>query len=382
MGRRMRFVTLFPECENIHLMKEQGMIPYFMSKVYGMEGIIACYGDETFQTYGEQKLEYLDQLKDGLSIDKIKNTGDLTRDGINYLIKNSCRINILYIFHLSERSLYWYTIYKFLNHKGKVYLELDANRDILNFKFDPYSIRHHLEKRMLKKCDLVSTSIQSLSLELSKKWNTNIQYIPRGFYTDGIKKEISPEQKEDLFCTVGRIGTWVKATEILLEGFRLFAIQNKTWKLKIIGPIEKEFEEYVEQYFNYNPELKSRIIFTGGIYNKHKLDIEYAKAKIFCITSRSEAFALVYAEALKNGCFILSSKVDCVDDVLKTEEYGSIFEIDDSNQLAEKMLELSQKDSDWYKVVCRKAQKYAYEEYFWPNICNNIYHFLYNQDKK
>lgn len=382
-NRKKRFVTLFPECENVHLMKEQGMVPYFMKQKFDMEGIVACYADENYQTYGEKEFTYLKQLNDGLKIEKIQRlTGNIVMDAIFYLAKQARKIDILYIFHLGERSLYWYTIYKMFNPRGKVYLELDADKEILGFEFNKFSIRHHLEKRMLRKCALVSNSIKSVAEELSKKWETPVRYIPRGFYTDGIQREVSYHKKKNIFCTVGRIGTWQKATEILLEGYKIFAKQNSDWQLRIIGPIEREFEMCIEQFFSENPQLVDRIVFTGGIYDKKKLDEEYASAKVFCITSRLEAFALVYAEAMKNGCYIISSDVDCVNDVLEHEKYGSVFKIDDSVQLAEKMRIIAEKDDTWFQRKCELAQMYAYREFFWPNICKSIYNYLYMNKTK
>lgn len=376
----MRFVTLFPECENIHLMKEQGMIPYFMSKGYGMEGIVACYMDSSYQTYGEQGFRYLDELDEYLKIDKVKKKNQSkTINGLYYLLKNAKKIDVLYIFHLSERSLYWYILYKFLNPSGKVYLELDADCEILKFEFSKFSVRRQLELHMVRKCDLVSNSIKRISMELSEKWNAPIKYIPRGFYTTGEKILISSEEKEKVFCTVGRIGTHQKATEILMEAFSIFAKKNQDWNLKVVGPIEEEFKDYIRQYFVKNPNLKKRVTFTGGIYDKKELDKIYATSRVFCITSRMEAFALVYAEALKNGCYIISSKVDCVYDVLQEEKYGTVFEIDNYNQLAEKMLNVTEKDDLWFENACISAQEYAYQEYFWPNICSKIYNYLYNK---
>lgn len=379
----MRFVTLFPECENVHLMKEQGMIPYFMSKEYNMDGVVACYMDSCYNSYGENGFSYIEELKDNLEIEKIdRKTRNKTVDGLYYLLKNARKIDVLYIFHLSERSLYWYLMYKLLNPKGKVYLELDADREIFHFEFNKFSIRRQLELHMIRKCDLVSNSIKSIAEEIGQKWEAPIKYIPRGFYTKGERIEVSSQQKEKVFCTVGRIGTWQKATEVLLDGFRIFSEQNKEWKLQIVGPIEKKFENYIERYFTDNPKLRERVIFTGGIYDKEELDNVYIKSKVFCITSRLEAFALVYAEALKSGCYIISSKVDCVEDVLQHEKYGTTFEIDNSYELAEKMLIVAEKDENWFENACIKAQDYAYKEFFWPDICKKVYEYLFLDDCK
>ena len=40
---KKRFLTLFPELENVHLMKDVGMIPYIMHKEFGYDSYIASY---------------------------------------------------------------------------------------------------------------------------------------------------------------------------------------------------------------------------------------------------------------------------------------------------------------------------------------------------
>ena len=50
---KKRFLTLFPELENVHLMKDVGMIPYIMHKEFGYDSYIA--------SYCSRKLEYFER---------------------------------------------------------------------------------------------------------------------------------------------------------------------------------------------------------------------------------------------------------------------------------------------------------------------------------
>ena len=89
----MRFVTLFPECENVHLMKEQGMIPYFMSKEYNMDGVVACYMDSCYNSYGENGFSYIEELKDNLEIEKIDRKTRNKNSGWIVLFIEKCKEN-------------------------------------------------------------------------------------------------------------------------------------------------------------------------------------------------------------------------------------------------------------------------------------------------
>ena len=40
---KLNFVTLFPQCQNIHLVKDVGMIPYVMHRDMGYDSYVMCY---------------------------------------------------------------------------------------------------------------------------------------------------------------------------------------------------------------------------------------------------------------------------------------------------------------------------------------------------
>lgn len=42
----MNYVVLFPECKNVHLIKDVGMIPYSLHKNFGIKTAIATYQNE------------------------------------------------------------------------------------------------------------------------------------------------------------------------------------------------------------------------------------------------------------------------------------------------------------------------------------------------
>ncbi|MBU3073206.1 glycosyltransferase [Clostridium estertheticum] len=360
----MNFVTLFPETENIHLTKDVGMIAYILHKYYGYNSTIACYKNGEY--------DYLNNEVKGLKIDFIKRyTGKRRIDVIIYLIKNVRKTNILHLFHLSSRSLCCAFIYKLLNPKGQVYLKLDADYRIKEFDFNKRGIKGTIKRWLMKKCKLISIETKNLHKYTNNNWNLNVEYIPNGFYDYGIRNNVNYEEKENIICTVGRIGTNQKATEVLLEGFKIAADKIKDWKLKIIGPIEDEFRSYIDNFYKENPNLKERIIFTGPIYDRKKLENEYRKAKVFCLTSRYESFGLVFLEAMKNGCYIITSNVESSSDITDNKKYGDIFSVDDEVGLAQCFSKTCNQENK-IKENCSSIQSYAYERFYWPTICKKI----------
>jgi len=361
----MNFVTMFPETENVHLVKDVGMIPYIMHEQFGYNSKIVCYKNN-------QNYEYLENEVKGLKIEFLeKRTGDTIKDGIIYLLKNSRKIDVLHLFHLSKRSLYWILVYKLLNPKGKVYLKLDADQNIKAFDYHKKSIKGYIKRKVLSSCNLISVETKLLYNYLRENWNLDVEYIPNGFYDYGKRQEVNYCEKENIILTVGRIGTYQKATETLLKGFKLANEKIPDWTLKIIGPIEKSFYEYIDNFFKENPQLKNKIIFTGPISDRIKLDAEYRKAKIFCLTSRWEGFPLVYLEAIKNGCYIITSDVLAAFDITNGGELGKIFKVGDYEQLA-LILEQICNNQDLIEWSIKDIQDFAYENFYWPNICKKI----------
>lgn len=364
----MKYVSFFPHSQNVHLVKDVGMIPYIMDKYFNYQGYVACYGDDNY-TYLEDELQELE-------IDVIqKRTGNIIVDGIYYLIKNAKNIGALQLMHSTKENLILGYVYKMLNKKGQLYLKLDSSSNIDKEKYysSKYKIIKPIKKHFLKKFDLISTESKKTMDFLNEVWQLDIKYIPNGFYDNGKKDQI--KKKENVICTVGRIGTYQKANEILLEGFKEAHKDLKDWKLKVIGPIEEDFKKYIDDYMQKNKDVAKDIIFTGNISDRAVLDEEYRKSKIFCLTSRFEGFPLVFPEAIKNGCFIISTDIVPAWDITDDKKYGDIFEVDNAKELSTVLKKWCSEENDLDKMAS-EIQNFAYENFYWVEICNRLNNYL------
>ncbi|HMM20559.1 MAG TPA: glycosyltransferase [Selenomonadales bacterium] len=365
--RPMTFVTLFPETENVHLGKDIGMIPYLLHKQYGLDARVACYENGEYP--------YISSLLEGLKLDFIpRNKENGLLDASEYLKANAKNIDILNLYHFLDRTLEWARLYKSLNPQGKIFLKLDANEWFIK-QFDINENNIEASHSILKECALISVETTELYEYLNKQWPVTVEYLPNGFYDFGTRKQINFAEKENIICTVGRIGLYLKANEVLLEAFAIASPGIPDWKLKIIGPVEKQFESYIEQYFEKYPQLAEKVIFTGKISDKEALSAEYQKAKIFCLTSRLESFGLVFAEAASQGCFIITSDVVSAKDVTGNGKYGDIFRKDYTVQLADILIKNCQNEVRLARV-CNTIQDFAYDNFYWVNICKKIYQHL------
>jgi len=278
------------------------------------------------------------------------------------------------VYHLSDQALLLTRFFKLLRFESvKTYLKLDANDNLFNYKL--FGLRGRIRKYFLRNIDLITVENKRYQHRLNTEdlFGRTVDYCPNGFHDFGHRAAVSFDQKDNYMITVGRLGTPPKATDTLLEGFRLFAKSDSSWKLEVVGPVEPAFQEYISRYFIKNPELKERVHFTGGITDRVVLSEKYNRAKIFVLSSRWEGFPLVYTEAMRAGCFIISSNIPAASDVIHNQ-YGLQFPIDDTVALAKVML-TAVSDQSLLAEACHGIQKHAYATFYWPEICRNL-HFL------
>lgn len=316
-GLKKSFVTIFPDTENFHLIKDVGQVPYFMSKTGEYHSTIVTYKNSEDYPYLENEVK-------GLKLVFIPRLGKFLYSDIGvmkYLSSESKNIDVLNLFHFKKDNIVYLLLYKTLNPKGKAYVKLDI--DIMFFKkynsffFSNYKLKNSLLKR-LTRLHIKMTDLFSIETEEAREYLVKIYpelekkliCIPNGVdveFISPITAHRTFDQKENLIITVGRIGTAQKNSELLLESLRLTDLRD--WKVCIIGPVEESFKTYISSFFDRHPELIDKIIFTGNISERKELLHFYNRAKIFCMTSRFEGFPIAFAEASYFGNYIISTPV-------------------------------------------------------------------------
>lgn len=363
MSDSRTFVTLFPSCRNIELVKDVGMIPYMLQCKYGYISSVACYDND-------QEYFYLKNEVQGLSLDFIKKvTGITLIDMACYLWKNSFKIDVLNLYHFKIRNIPLSIVYKRRNKKGKIYLKLDVDlRGLQSIKKESW-LRIFLRRKNIELADYVSAESRLMCREIESIFNKKIYYIPDGFLSD-VTNEVSLK-KEDIILTVGRLGTEQKATEILMEAFRRTAASH-SWTLMLVGGVESAFIKYCNKFFLDYPEMKERIYFEGKINDRMQLANYYKKAKVFALPSRWESFGIVLAEALSYGCFLITTEaVPSAPDLTKDGEYGRVI----SHAEVEKLSEVIQIVCNNYNdlgIDIEKISRYAYDNFEWNKITEDI----------
>ena len=355
MNYKKNFVTFFPECINVELIKDVGMIPYILRKYYNYDSSIVCRQNDIEYTY---KTKYLDDIPIDFIEKKYKNS---ILNIFRYLRKKSKKIDILNVYHLGiKEALLYASIYKFFNRNGYVYLKLDIDLKWIEYLKKCNKIKTFSIKKMLKKVDMISAETVQTCVEMSNMLGRKIDYIPNGFYNFDFDE--NDYEKENIILTVGRLGTEQKNTELLVKAFD--SINNKNWNLSLVGTYTDEFKKWL------NTNCKSsNVHLVGNISDRKKLSEMYKKAKIFVLPSRWESFGLVLLEALSMGCYVIcSDAVPAAPDIIDSNS-GEIFASENIQQL-EMALEKRMKDSN-QTVIWKKESDFS-----WINICKKIDYIL------
>lgn len=359
-----KFLTLFPKTSNVHLIKDVGMIPYVLQKEYGYDSAIASFKNGDYP--------YLETDIKGLRhffISKKFNSEIL--DVCRFILLNFKKFEILQCYHISKESIIYLLFFKILKiitfSKGVTYLKFDSNDSIKETGLNKKIVL------LLRKIGILSIETQALYKFVNSKklFNGLVHYIPNGYYSPCDRSKVKFISKENIILTVGRIGSVEKNNEALLESFRDFATINKDWKLELVGPIENGFNSYIDNYFKENPNLKSRVTFTGNISDRDLLQMKYDRAKIFVLTSPMEAFPLVFLEAIKSGCSLISPSFSSAIDVTSNGKFGVLFKIGEYDYLTQNINKLVTNSSK-LENDCEKIQDYAYNNFYWKKICGDI----------
>jgi L-malate glycosyltransferase len=332
----MRYCMLYLKTKNVNLIKDMGMIPYKLYKNYGYDSIVATYNQDDFI--------YLNDEVKGLKIDFVENKyNNFLLDGFIYLRKKAKEIDVLQVFHVTLYSVLYAFTYKFLNPKGKLYIKLDCSYKLIERIEGLNPLMFNMLNLYLNKADLISVEQKSLYHKLKEilpKQKDKLINIPNGVdydYLNRINVKYDFNAKENIILNVARVGAPEKNTEMLLEAFsRINGIENSGWKLVLVGPIEKDFKEYIKKYFNDNPVLKDKIVFKGPITDRKQIYEEYRRAKIFCLSSDFESFGIALIEAAALGDIIVSTDVGIARELIDAGN-GAVIPVKDIDALSDSL---------------------------------------------
>lgn len=236
-----------------------------------------------------------------------------------YLL-NEKDIDILMLIHISNYNAVLAKIFKYKNKLGKIYLKLDVDQKF--FDYTPSKISRTLIDKLLTLSTVISyeSKVVEESIRNSDIFSNSLNkliYIPN-CCPEASRVHKYNEKKQNIILTVGRLGSYQKNTELLLDV--IDEMDLGTWNIWLVGSITKDIECKIE-----NNKNKQNIFYKGNIIERNEILEIYNLSKVFVLPSRYEGFATVLCEASLFGNFIISTDVNGAQDITNNFEYGKCF---------------------------------------------------------
>ena len=172
-------------------------------------------------------------------------------------------------------------------------------------------------------------------------------------------EEFYPVKKEDDTFRVIHCGaiSYRKGIPYLLEAFSQLNLKKS--ELWIVGPIDQEIKEFVDQYKDDN------IIFHGP---KKQSDLYWylSQCDVFCLAAIEEGLAMVQAQAMACGLPIITTTNTGGGELIENDKNGFVIPIRDIQAIKEKILYLY-KNKETSKKMSEKAIESIHNNFSWDD---------------
>lgn len=375
-----KLLCLLPWTEflDVHLVKDVGLFPLYLKSEYKIPADFVFLDNKKTGTklneYGGMNLIKLSARKEYSAAPRIgKNPFKFFRFVkifTDFLKRNNDSYSHIMMFHISTTTLYFVRFIKKMNKAIKIYVKADAAT---------FTKKQWIYLRqILKYCDALSVENDILFEQIKNNlhgYAKKIAYIPNGFDDKALNTELFSVPKENMIVQTARFGTLQKNTQLLLK--ILSEVELKNWQVILAGTIEKDFENYIADFFEEHPELKNRVHFIGNVSDRNELYKLYAKGKIFILTSRWESFSLSLMEASYFGDYIISTDVG-IASTIKSKFCGFVAEgnpLEEANdkKIAEEIeVELKKCiENPEHCVIAESTKQKIRQEFAMSNIVKN-----------
>jgi glycosyltransferase involved in cell wall biosynthesis len=219
----------------------------------------------------------------------------------------------------------------------------------------------NLEKMLFKNSRLIITPCQNTKNSIINDYGVDSKKIIDVNY--GIPENIEPNNKksysEDMILFIGRFFKQ-KGGYTLLDAFKQVREEIPNAKLVIVGPNEKAL-------IKKSPGVKVY----GFIKDRNIINNFFEKSSVFVMPSYSEAFGLVFLEAMIHKLPCIGSTVDAIPEIIIERETGFLIEPDDVKDLSNKIIKLL-KNPELSKNMGLKGYERAKSLYNWDEFGDKI----------
>ena len=309
--------------------KDVGMFLYKLAQNYNW-GSKYLYFNTTYFTenWNEEFQKYVEPICIGNAIHG-KDQKELAK---NWVQKHAKELDVLMLFNYGSTTWKLARLAKKVNSNIIVYSKLDMGiggfSHFVNHRFG-ITLKNYFEKLKSSYVDWFTVETKEYFDALSKTsvFKNRIAYLPNGVSLLNVNTAlVEKQEKENIVLASGRIGLHVKNNELLVDAIQKLPCDIvDTWRFYFVGPYTDAFYQYVEVARSSKPYLADKIILTEGIMDRDQLYSYYKRAKIICMTSRSESTCIATLEAMYFGAYpVITRYSSFADDTTNYEKCGTI----------------------------------------------------------
>ena len=278
---------------------------------------------------------------------------------------------------MANRAGFAALFFKLWNPKVKYLLTLQEG-DALDYPEKRMGFLKIFLKPVFRKIFTKADHIQAISNYLAdwaRKMGAKapIEVVPNGVDIEKLKtknKELKTNDK--IIITTSRL-VYKNGVDILIRSVAELYVQHRMSNIKVqilgAGSEEKKLKDLAREL-----KVDDIVQFLGHIEPEKVYDY-LAEADIFVRPSRSEGLGSSFLEAMGAGLPIIATPVGGIPDFLKDGITGLFCEVDDPQDLAEK-IKLLMADETLAKRIAENGRQLVLEKYDWNNIAKQMQNLL------
>ena len=202
---------------------------------------------------------------------------------------------------------------------------------------------------------------------LTEHLDTDAIVVPNGIYASLYRDgKLDERWTGNTLGFIGRFEEPRKGLSVLTHALPAIIAEFPDVKIFVAGPGESS-----DILKDIQPSLRSRFTFMGRISEEEKANFLASVGLYIAPNTGGESFGIILAEALAAGASVVASDIPAFDSLLGHGDYGTLFQSENSDDLAMKVIELL-KDSARRRAIADRGKIYA-QSFDWDVVADKIY---------
>lgn len=247
--------------------------------------------------------------------------------------------------------IHWHNVYKY------------------NYDLSKFNYQNIITRILIKHFSKLADSIIAISKAVKennctifhvKKDKVKVIYNAIDFLVIPTNESKLSQSDKFIIGSVGKISKQ-KGFDTLIKAFSIVAKTHSNCMLEIVGTITDT--DYCKNILALPEKLavSDKVIFTGVLPYNEVYERLYSW-DIFVLASEYEGFGLVIIEAMATGTPVIASNVDAIPEIIKSNENGLLFQVKNSDDLAEKIMKMIENNEEANKMAIQ-AKKDVYNRF-------------------